>query len=175
MSEEELRGEELYEDVFDGSGEIEDRDLSAEQYQDLLRVSFSRAFNRIESAVDRPDRTLSTSQKRIERMIEGEGLLGECRFSDLQPDLFDSQIEQSLYDEIISVRSCFEDSIPSDQRDWREFISTQLVGLAEEVDDLFDQVHINVDDDEVKRNRHLLLNEVRNLYLRAADFTELDV
>jgi glycyl-tRNA synthetase beta chain len=50
-----------------------------------------------------------------------------------------------------------------------------LASLRSPIDNFFDQVMVNVDDDTLRLNRLALLGEVRSLFLRLADLAELAV
>ncbi|MGL9760447.1 MAG: glycine--tRNA ligase subunit beta [Symbiopectobacterium sp.] len=49
----------------------------------------------------------------------------------------------------------------------------ELVKLREPVDDFFDKVMVNVEDESVRLNRLTLLNQLRNLFLKVADISIL--
>ena len=55
----------------------------------------------------------------------------------------------------------------------REFPLSELAKLRKAIDDLFDNVLIMDKDEEVKRNRLSLLNRVKKLFNRYADFSEV--
>lgn len=53
-------------------------------------------------------------------------------------------------------------------------ILTNLAELQEPLDDFFDHVMVNCEDKELKNNRLLLLNNIRNLFNQVADISELN-
>jgi len=50
---------------------------------------------------------------------------------------------------------------------------SSLLSLKEVIDDFFDNVMVNVDDNDLRQTRLILLNEVRRLFLSVADVSHL--
>ncbi|OAU95923.1 glycine--tRNA ligase subunit beta [Moraxella catarrhalis] len=74
--------------------------------------------------------------------------------------------EQALYEAIESAKASVQPL--NDDGDYQGVLTT-LVSLSEPLTQFFDHVMVNADDETLKRNRLVLLNQVRGLFLSVAD------
>ncbi|MCY4473787.1 MAG: glycine--tRNA ligase subunit beta [Kistimonas sp.] len=110
---------------------------------------------------------LISANKRVSNMLTGSP--PPC--GELAVDLVEEGAEQDL----LAALSGFEDLVQRESfgSDEYEQVMHRLVGLKQPVDSFFDQVLVNHADEQVRNNRHMLLNKVRALFLKVADISLL--
>ena len=80
--------------------------------------------------------------------------------------------EKDLYAQLIKLRKEVEPMLA--ERRYENAL-TRLAGLREPVDRFFDDVLVMTDDTDVRDNRLALLTELRELFLRTADLSRLQI
>ncbi|MCL6414245.1 glycine--tRNA ligase subunit beta [Aestuariirhabdus sp. Z084] len=90
--------------------------------------------------------------------------------SEIDPDLLEQGAEQALYD---TLREKQSEVAPLLRNGDFQQVLVSLSVLKEPVDSFFDAVLVNAEDDKVRRNRHALLRQLRNLFLEVADISLL--
>ena len=103
---------------------------------------------------------------RIEEKKDSERYEGE-------PDttLFDQDEERGLHERIKQARSDVHDAL--EKEDFQEAMSA-MATLREPVDDFFDHVTVNCEDPALRRNRLLMLSQIRSTLDRVADFSKIE-
>ena len=104
--------------------------------------------------------------KRIVNIIKGQ-----LTFSDLRKDLLIQDAEIDLYNHFCDVTKTVIESIT--KNDYTEAISRMKL-LKEPVDKFFDQVLVMDKDLDLKQNRLSMLNSIKELFFKIADFSKLN-
>ncbi len=107
---------------------------------------------------------LATAFKRVVRIIEGD-VPGE-----VNPELLKEEAEQVLFRKFAGIKSTVERHTQAGE------YSSALAKIAVikgEVDDFFDHVMVNVDDEPLKQNRMALLKSIAGLFSPLADFSKI--
>lgn len=110
---------------------------------------------------------LATAFKRVENIIKGQpgGL-------DIDPRLFIEEEEKRLFNAFAKIR----DSVfpKSNAGDYRSSFS-ELLGLKNPIDDFFAKVMVMAKEEELRRNRIALLQEISKLIRSLADFSRIQL
>ena len=127
------------------------------------RINAVKKFNQLDDS-----EALSSANKRVSNIITKSEL-------DLSGQKVDEQLlteseEQSLYQAISEISSLVTDMAENAQ--YEEALKT-LAGLRQAVDSFFDHVMVNVDDLNIRNNRLVLLNQLRQLFINIADISLL--
>ena len=103
---------------------------------------------------------------RIEEKKDSERYEGE-------PDTtrFDLDQERGLHERIKQARSDVHDAL--EKEDFQEAMSA-MASLREPVDAFFDHVTVNCEDPALRRNRLLMLSQIRSTLDRVADFSKIE-
>lgn len=110
---------------------------------------------------------LSAANKRIRNILRQAGFDVMPR---IDPALFQDTAEQSLAEELENLRGPVQRLFESGDY---SLALKRLAGLRAPIDAFFDQVMVMVDEAAVRNNRLALLQEVNQLFLRAADISRL--
>ncbi len=113
--------------------------------------------------------SLSAANKRISNILKKQGNYID---PDFDRTLFTETAETTLADAIESLVTTVEPLFVN--RNYTDGLKA-LAQLRNPVDNFFDQVMVMVDDEAVKNNRLALLNQLRNLFLRVADLSLLQI
>ena len=145
-------------DVYDAVAEL----------KPTVPVDFDRRILAVTSFRKLPEaESLAAANKRISNILKKAN--GELP-QKVDPALLKDNAEQDLYQALqklsVVVNPLF------DQGDYQSAL-LQLAGLRQVVDDFFDKVMVMSDDAALKNNRLALLNNLRSLFLRAADLSRL--
>ncbi len=110
---------------------------------------------------------LASANKRISNLLKKstDTIPGQ-----VQPELFQEDMEKVLYDQIAQQR---QNLIPLLQQSRYTDILAELSTLKAPLDRFFDQVMVNVDQDSLRRNRLALLQQLKSLFLNVADIAHL--
>jgi len=144
--------------------DVVDAVLTAEWYDivdTVERVKALVGFKR-----DLSYQALVIAFKRVSNILKGLEFKGE------KPDhtLFEDPAEKGLFEIVERVA-------PEIDRYWREGnyenVFKGLASLKGYIDTFFDKVMVMVEDERIRRNRLLLLNNIRNLYSRIADLSQM--
>ncbi|MGQ9708121.1 MAG: glycine--tRNA ligase subunit beta [bacterium] len=108
---------------------------------------------------------LVIGQKRVANILRGQSCEG-------QPEdmLFQEMAEKELWEKAQRVEPALEEAL--DKKDYDEAL-TLLLSLREAIDRFFDDVLVMCEDERLRNNRLKLLNYVRFLFKRVADFSEI--
>lgn len=111
--------------------------------------------------------SLAAANKRIRNILKRvEGTLP----FEVRTELLKEDAEQTLAGRLAELSS---EVIPLMEAGLYDGALTRLAALREPVDGFFDQVMVMVDDINLRNNRIALLNELGSLFLRIADFSQL--
>ena len=110
---------------------------------------------------------LAAANKRIANILKKvDGEIPES----VNIGLFEEEQESSLYAAVITQQTKVDDLFANGEY---ETALSSLASLRDAVDDFFDKVMVMADDEELKNNRLALLNELRQMFLKAADLSLL--
>ena len=112
----------------------------------------------------RPDfEPLMIAFKRVVRIIEGEP-------GAVDPARFEHETEQALYQSFQEIETNVRPLIQA--KKYSEALS-EMAKLKPVVDQFFDDVMVNVADENLRRNRHALLAEIAAMFREFADFSKV--
>ncbi len=113
---------------------------------------------------------LAVSFKRIRKILEKAGPESGWRLPAVRADLLAEQAERELHSEAVNVARATEKT----KRDGRYREALQgIAGLRPAIDRFFDEVMVNAEDAEVRKNRLTLLAGLLSEFSTIADFSEL--
>ncbi len=129
------------------------------------RVQAVHAFSQLPEA-----QSLAAANKRVSNIL---GKLDDSyRFSEVSADLLSEPQEIALSQQIERLAETCGQHLAQDE--YTEALAC-LAGLREPVDAFFDDVMVNVEDDDLRNNRLNLLKHLRDLFLGVADISLLVV
>ncbi|WP_196139771.1 glycine--tRNA ligase subunit beta [Aliikangiella sp. G2MR2-5] len=131
-------------------------------YDFKLRVEAVDAFNKTEESAD-----LSEANKRVKNILE-KSEFNPVDIS-LNASLFEAD-EAALNQTIDEVSSFVESQVANGK--YQEALD-KLAGLKNVVNRFFDNVMINVEEENIRNNRLALISKLRNLFLGIADISLL--
>lgn len=142
----------------------------------LVRSVLSVSFNNLVSAKEKLEAlstfvkdnkevvdSLVASNKRIANILKKSANSGEVP---INSNLFENDFESVLSDELSAVFNLDKDIPPS-------MLLVALSKLEKPINDFFDNVMVNAEDSNVKKNRLALLQTIRSEFLAVADFSLL--
>lgn len=86
--------------------------------------------------------------------------------------LLKEKAEQELYHQYLGLKEKFESLLID--KDYQQ-IFTALIPFSTYIDQFFDQVLVNCEEMEIKKNRYALLREIRALFLQIADISKIQI
>jgi glycyl-tRNA synthetase beta chain len=126
------------------------------------RLAAIQAFN------ERPEsEALAEANKRVKNILAKSDI--DLSNHSINQQLFEQE-EKDLFDTIEQVRDYVDGEIVS--ANYQNALS-KLAGLKDVVNRFFDNVMINADDTEVRKNRLALITELRHLFIGIADISLL--
>jgi glycyl-tRNA synthetase beta chain len=108
---------------------------------------------------------LVTGFKRVSNIIENYNGL-----SSVQEDLFIEDAEKKLYKEYLLLKDKIDYVL---QEKKYEKVLELLIDFGKIIDEFFDTVLVNVDQEEIRKNRYELLLLIRKLFLNVADLSKI--
>jgi glycyl-tRNA synthetase beta chain len=87
-------------------------------------------------------------------------------FSELNTQLLQENAEKQLYEQYLALKAKVEEHLP--QKNYSQ-IMQELVSFRTHIDNFFDEVLVNVEDNDLRQNRYTLLKLIRELFLKVAD------
>ena len=103
--------------------------------------------------------------KRVSNIIEKEK-----NVPDLQSGLLVENAEQDLYKGVMTLQKSISQLLLS--KSYHQLLE-ELVHFSPKIDLFFDQVLVNVDEEEIRLNRYSLLLKIRNIFLKVADLAKI--
>ncbi len=138
----------------------------------VLEVEFDivpQTYDKVKSlaeAVENPEfDNLMTAFTRAANLAKKAPSQGEVRL-----ELLEDEAEEVLYRAFQQVN---KDAVKFLQEKDYKGVLEQFSLLQKPVDDFFDQVMVMVENEELKNNRLSLLKDIRNLFLKLADFNKI--
>ena len=125
------------------------------------RVKAVQAFRQLPEA-----ESLAAANKRVGNILKKSDVAEQ----EIEPALFVEDAEKALYEKLSSLMQTVTPLF--DAGDY-EAALTELASLREPIDNFFDSVMVNADDEKLKTNRIALLRVMRELFMRAADLSRL--
>lgn len=115
---------------------------------------------------------LALGFKRVVNILDKEAESEGGVDVDFDPEALVEPEEEALWEAYRTSRQRVDDAV--DGRNWEEACRA-LVDLKEPIDDFFDSVRVMAEDEELRRNRIGLLDELRALFSRVADISQIQV
>ncbi len=110
--------------------------------------------------------SLAAANKRVANILaKTEETLG-----DIDPSRFEGAVESTLFESLQTTQQALDEALAVS--DYAAALNG-LAGLRDVVDNFFDQVLVNAEDDAIRLNRLALLKELRGQFLRVADLAVL--
>ena len=123
------------------------------------RVKAVAEFRKLDAAL-----ALAAANKRVANIL---AKVTEAIPESINSALLSEEAEQALYKAIVAEQA-YQATVSS----YAEGLS-HLAAMRDVVDQFFDKVMVNADDAAVRLNRHALLQQLRELFLRVADISVL--
>ncbi|PSM52599.1 glycyl-tRNA synthetase, beta chain [Campylobacter blaseri] len=101
-----------------------------------------------------------TTFKRVANIIKDQ------KISEVDERRFELDAEKKLYNEFKNLKL--------ELTDYKEYLNS-LFGLKDKIDNFFDKVMINVDDEKIKENRVALIGQIYKAFLKVADIKEISI
>ncbi|MSP52984.1 MAG: glycine--tRNA ligase subunit beta [Gammaproteobacteria bacterium] len=152
-----------------------DRDVSVDIFNAVRTVKptnlddFSQRIKAVEAFRKLPEaENLAAANKRVLNILTKQNALNI--HSHIDTDLLQLPAEQKLFAAIQEQNKLIEPLL--DKKDYADILSS-LAHLRMPIDQFFDDVMVMVDDEKLRHNRLLLLNQLRQLFLTVADISLL--
>ncbi|MCD4795873.1 MAG: glycine--tRNA ligase subunit beta, partial [Candidatus Cloacimonetes bacterium] len=94
------------------------------------------------------------------------------RFEEVNTKLFTEDTEKLLYEKFLILKNQINDLLPKKEY---ETVLEKLVNYGAVIDKFFDDVLVNIEDNDLRRNRYNLLKKIRELFLKIADISRIVV
>lgn len=111
---------------------------------------------------------LAEANKRVKNILTKQNALN--KIGDIDQSLLSEAAEKALYQSIAEQQK--NNTLLLDEKNYQQVL-TNLASLQQPVDQFFTDVMVMADEDAIKNNRLLLLNQLRNLFLTVADVSQL--
>ncbi len=105
--------------------------------------------------------------KRVSNIIENINVINE-----VDENLFQAEMDIKLFENYNTFNSKIQKLLTEKKY---QRILLELIDFGKTIDNFFDKVLVNVEDEAVKNNRYNLLNVIRNLFLQVADISKIVV
>jgi glycyl-tRNA synthetase beta chain len=113
---------------------------------------------------------LAISFKRIRKILEKAGPEAGWKLPAIRPDLFAEEAERELHARAASAMKEVEQQKRAGK--YRESLQC-IAALRPAVDRFFDEVMVNADDEQIRKNRLTLLSGLLSEFSTIADFSEI--
>jgi glycyl-tRNA synthetase beta chain len=113
---------------------------------------------------------LAVSFKRIRKILEKAGPGDGWKLPTVRPDLFAEEAERQLHARTMEVAKAADQH--KRQGKYREALQ-DIAGLRPDVDRFFDEVMVNAEDEQIRKNRLTLLSQLLSELSTIADFSEI--
>jgi glycyl-tRNA synthetase beta chain len=143
---------------------------------DVIEAVISISFDELPDVQGRIDALrLAREWKDFESIVIGfkramNILKGAPSQKGVNRSLFSEPAEQNLYQSFLKAKDRIELHL---NKSAYEFALLEMTGMKKPIDDFFDEVMVMVEDQAIRDNRLVLLNEIGQLFLRIADFSKL--
>ena len=128
-----------------------------------MRIKAIARFNELEGAD-----ALASANKRVSNIMAkaGDQIIPDTVDENLLTESAEIELANSLFKIKTEVSPMLEERLYA-------VAMENLAGLKEPVDNFFDQVLVNAEDEAIRMNRYALLKQLRNLFLHIADISLL--
>ncbi|MCY7295430.1 glycine--tRNA ligase subunit beta [Alteromonas sp. a30] len=131
------------------------------------RISAVKEFAALDAA-----ETLIAANKRVANILRKAQEEGDIKLgTDVDTQLFESEHENSLHAAVSDIKDEVIKLVAS--QGYTEALN-ELAKLKDTVDDFFENVMVNADDSQIRKNRLNSLNNLRSLFLHIADVSVLN-
>lgn len=136
----------------------------------MVPADFAARVNGVAAFVALPEAAaLAAAHKRVSNILAKEGAAAAAA---VNASLLSDNAEKALYDAITALTPVVQPLF--DQGNYSAALS-QLAALKAPVDAFFEQVMVMAEDNAVRGNRLALLQQLRALFMRAADIAQLAI
>ncbi len=105
--------------------------------------------------------------KRVANILDKAMKQGHCN-----PQLFAQDEERTLYEALQGLQDKLDDTLPHSEYD---AALHALIDMGQPIDQFFDAVLVNTDDEALKNNRLALLSQIHKEFLKVADISKIVV
>ena len=134
----------------------------------LLIVQKARALQKL---VDSDDgENLLQGYRRAANILAAEEKKGTDIAGEVDADLFEGDEERALFETLQDVELLASNAIEAENF---EEAMARLASLRAPIDNFFEHVHVNADDEKVRANRLALLSRIRAATAAVADFSKI--
>ncbi len=151
-----------------------DEDISPDTFESVLAIGTSKPLDfhhRLKAVTEfrklSEAESLAAANKRISNILKKSDV---SYTNNVDDNLLAEESEITLAKSLNDYKKRLTPMI--ENRDYKSAL-TELAGLRENVDDFFDNVMVNCDDDKIKMNRLALLANLSALFLQTADISKL--
>jgi glycyl-tRNA synthetase beta chain len=151
-----------------------DEDVSADSFESVLAINTSKPldFHHRLTAVTEfrklsEAESLAAANKRISNILKKSYV---ADINEINDSLLVENAEKTLAESLNEYEKRVSPLI--EKRDYKSAL-TELAGLRENIDDFFDNVMVNCEDEATKINRLALLGSISALFLQTADISKL--
>lgn len=149
--------------------------------QNLFPLDIDRRLRAVQAFRNLPEASvLAAANKRATNILEksdiDKNILNDNAIGKIQPTLFEKPEEQAIYDMILKKQKENQKDKSSELKS--NSYTDRLRSLAElykPVNDFFDAVMVNVENEKIRQNRLLLVAAMRQLFLEVADISLLQI
>lgn len=151
-----------------------DENISADTFESVLAINTNKPldfhhrliavteFRKLSEA-----ESLAAANKRISNILKKSDF---ANINQINTSLLVENAEKTLAESLIDYEKRVSPLI--EKRDYKSAL-TELAGLRESIDDFFDNVMVNCEDEATKMNRLALLGSLSALFLQTADISKL--
>lgn len=132
-------------------------------YDFSRRIEAVESFRKLNDAIN-----LAAANKRVHNILTKQNMLNIT--GEVNTKLLESPAEQKLFAALQEQQDLTKPLL--DKKDYAAVL-TSLAQLRAPIDQFFDNVMVMVDDEKLRHNRLLLLNQLRQLFLTVADISLL--
>ncbi len=150
--------------------------------QNLFPLDINHRLHAVQAFRQLPEASvLSLANKRATNILEksevDKSIFADNAINKIQPHLFEKPEEQSIYDMLLKKNVGSSSTTVETQSKQQEYTDRlrSLAELYKPVNDFFDTVMVNVEDEKIRQNRLLLVAAMRQLFLQVADISLLQI
>jgi len=135
-----------------------------------------RLVNRVTALSDfinkKDGQNLSAAYKRATNIVMAEEKKHNTEYEgDPERELLEAEEEKKVYDLFHQIKPLIESSLKDEQY---EKVMLELAKLREPIDQFFEKVTVNADNENVRKNRLLLLGQFRQSLNKVANFSKIE-
>lgn len=148
--------------------------------QNLCPLDIDRRLHAVQAFRQLPEASvLSLANKRATNILEksevDESIFADNAINKIQPALFEKSEEQAIYDMVLKKQKEEQNNAAELKSNLYTERLHSLAELYKPVNDFFDAVMVNVENEKIRQNRLLLVAAMRQLFLEVADISLLQI